>query len=170
MIKNLTIGVHQYAIRHAPATASLRALGVMANAFGPLVEGMKGGKGFDDRMLGSVAEVLSNPALGPSVIELCQIFAPYTEVMQADPKAPGGAISFSLFGQNGKFDEHFAGNLMACMTWLKASVEHNLGNFLGEIGALLKEKSSKPAQPGVAEEPSNSNGPSSVEVKPGSGA
>lgn len=172
--KTLTVGNTTYAIRHAPATTSLRALGVLANAFGPLVDGMaKGGATVDEAMAAGVGAILRNPHIGADTIELCQMFAPYTEIMIADPSVPGGARSFSLSGKTAEggsvFDDHFAGNMMALFLWVKASVDHNLGNFLGETGKLLAAKSPKRQQ--AADSPSsNSSGPSSALTNPGSGA
>src|SRR5688572_2172802 len=163
--KTIKVGNTTYVIRHAPATTSLRALGVLANAFGPLVDGMaKGGKSAEEAMAAGLGQVLQNPHIGVETIELCQLFAPYTELLVEDPSAPGGALTFSLAGKTAEggsvFDDHFAGNVMALFLWVKASVDHNVGNFLGEIGKLLGAKS--PKQPPQAGNPSSaSSGPNS---------
>lgn len=164
--KILKNGNVTYAIAHAPATVSLRALGVLANTFGPFVEGMaEGGKSADEVMGLAIGHVLQNPRLGSETIQLCQLFAPYTEVMVEDPSKPGGAISFNLAGKDAEgaawFDTHFAGNFMALFLWVKASVDHNLGNFLGETGKLLSAKSPKPP-PKADSQSSDSTGPSSA--------
>ncbi len=124
-MREVTIGTRKYAVRPAPAIASLHAAARIANTGAPALVGFLSGRGLDGRLVGGIAECLRDPSLGDNLEFLCKTFAPYTQVLEADGK------SFTL---GDILDAHFAGRLEDLFTWLEAAVEESLGSFLGVIG------------------------------------
>jgi hypothetical protein len=127
-LKELTIGTTKYAVRPAPALISLQAAARIANTGAPALVGFLTGRGLDQRLLGGVAECLRDPSLGDNLEYLCKVFAPHTQVLEADGR------SFTL---GDVLDAHFAGRLEDLFAWLECAVEVSLGSFLGVIGKRL---------------------------------
>ena len=130
--KRVDIGEFTYVIRHARASHALKAAAIMANGLAPLVNGFRRGRGGElDKILLGLAETFANPDLAEHTEKLCEIFKPYTQVVQGDK-------SWSLGGDHGIFEVHFAGRLDALMKWLVAAVEYDLGGFLDEAKAKFQ--------------------------------
>ena len=130
--KTIEIGEFTYVIRHARASHALRAAAIMANSLAPLVNGFRRGQGGElDKILLGLAETFADPDLAEHTEKLCEIFKPYTQVVQGDK-------SWSLGGDKGIFEVHFAGRLDALIKWLVAAVEYDLGGFLAEAKAKFQ--------------------------------
>jgi hypothetical protein len=144
--KRVEIGEFVYVIRHAKASHALKAAAILANGLAPLVNGFRRGRGDElDKIMLGLAETFANPDLAEHTEKLCEIFKPYTQVVQGDK-------SWSLGGDHGIFEAHFAGRLDALLKWLTAAVEYDLGSFLAEAkakfqahaAAVVASKSSSP--------------------------
>ncbi len=130
--KRLEIGEFTYVLKHARASHALKAAAILANGMAPLVNGFRRGQGGElDKILLGIAESLANPDLAEHTEKLCEIFKPYTQVIQGDK-------SWSLGGDHGIFEVHFAGRIDALIKWLAAAVEYDLGGFLAEAKARFR--------------------------------
>lgn len=130
--KTLELGGCTYVIRHAPASTALRAASTLMNGLAPLVNGFRRGKGGDlDKILLGVAEAFADPALGPNLERLCELFRPYTQVCWTENGAPFSKDLESIY------EEHFAGRFDVLLAWLRAAVEFDLGGFLAEAKAKI---------------------------------
>jgi hypothetical protein len=131
--KTLEIGEFTYVIKHARASHALRAAAILANGFAPLLNGFRRGRGDEmDKILLGLAETFANPDLAEHTEKLCEIFKPNTQVLHADGR------SWSLGGDKGIFEQHFAGRIDALIKWLVAAVEFDLGGFLAEAKARFQ--------------------------------
>lgn len=154
-VKRLQIGRFTYVLRHAPASVALRAGATIANGLAPLVNGYRRGSGGDlSKVMLGVAETLADPALASNIENLCNALSPYTQVIWRDDK--GQEFSKTLGGDDGVFEEHFAGRLDALMQWLQAAVEYDLGGFLDAVKAKLSELRARNGAAGTTDSKSES--------------
>lgn len=154
-VKRIEIGEFAYVIRHARASHALKAAAILANGLAPLVNGFRRGRGGEvDKILLGLAETFANPDLAQHTEALCEIFKPYTQVVTLD-----GTRSWSLGGDKGIFETHFAGRLDALIKWLVAVVDYDLGGFLAE--ARAKFQAARDAA--VTAEASSSTSPQAAE-------
>ncbi len=126
--KTIEIKGVSYVIGYAPASEALKAGALILNLAGPGIDGLRGG------FLGGAAALLHQPQLGPLVLQVAQLLAPYTQVVL------DGGRSETL---SKVFDAHFRGRVGAMLEWLQAAVEFNLDDFLAVVSARYDEAKDK---------------------------
>ena len=126
--RELVLGPFRYVVGCAPASEALIAGALVLNAVGPAIEGL-GRAG----VAGGAGGLLQNKDLGPVLLQLARVFAPYTQVVEGDK-------SYTL---KDVFDLHFQGRMGALAQWLEVALELNLADFLDVISAKFREAKAK---------------------------
>jgi hypothetical protein len=98
---------------------------------------------------------------------LCDTFAKMTQISPADSAIhPATGQPTVMFALAAKMEEHFSGHMGLLMQWLKACVEVNYGNFLGELGpelqSLMETLAAKSVETELSTAPTGSFGASSM--------
>jgi hypothetical protein len=129
----------------------------MANILGPGFGAAPEEGGLNGATLGAVlGKVLSNPALSGQLKWFVQAFAERTQVGYSDGRTQSLAKVY---------EEHFAGEVVNQLAWLRFAFEVNMGSFF-EIARKLIESFWAQAKA----DSSDSKSPSSAQTSGGSGA
>jgi hypothetical protein len=115
------IGEFQYQVTQVSSGVGLEAAARMANILGPGFGAAPTEGGLDTATIGAViGKVLSNPALSAQLKWFVVAFAERTQVGFADGKTqPLTRI----------YEEHFAGEVVNQIAWLRFAFEVNMGSF-----------------------------------------
>jgi len=122
------IGDFQYQVTQVSSGVGLEAAARMANILGPGFGAAPVDGGLDGATLGAVlGKVFSNPALSAQLKWFVQAFAARTQVGFSD----GRTQDLSKI-----YEEHFAGEVVNQLAWLRFAFEVNMGSFF-EIARKL---------------------------------
>jgi hypothetical protein len=152
------IGEYQYQVTQVSSGVGLEAAARMANILGPGFGAAPDEGGLNAATLASVlGKVLSNPALSGQLKWFVAAFAERTQIGYSD----GRTQSLSKV-----YEEHFSGEVVNQLDWLRFAFEVNMGSFFAIARKLI---ASFWAQAKAKEASSDSTSQNSAQSSGGSG-